>query len=66
MYLEIKLKIHYLVFRRENMLKCDLITCYTNQIEIFEVDRILEYFFIHKNKNFYKHFKQYLPKNYIH
>jgi len=50
----------------KNMLKCDLTTCYTNQIEIFEVDRILEYFFIHKNKNFYKYFKQYLPKDYIH
>lgn len=49
----------------KDMLKCDVVTCNKNQIEIFEVDRILEYFLTNKNKYFYKYFKNYLPVRYL-
>ncbi len=49
----------------KDMFKCDVVTCNINQIEIFQVDRILQYFFVNPNKNFYKYFKKYLPDNYL-
>lgn len=49
----------------KEMLKCDIVTCNINQIVIFEVDRILEYFVANRNKYFYKYFKQYLPQDYL-
>lgn len=48
-----------------DMLKCDVVTCNINQIEIFEVDRILKYFIKNKSEYFYKYFKQYLPQDYL-
>lgn len=49
----------------KDMLKCDLVTCNINQIEIFEVDRILKYFIKNKSEYFYKYFKKYLPQDYL-
>ena len=49
----------------KDILKCDVVTCNKNQIEIFEVDRILQYFFTNRSKNFYKYFKNYLTANYM-